>query len=315
MSVPATDGTAAAATSRIRPEPTLRRGVGRERRRSMLVAYGLIAPTLLGVAAFLLVPIIVLVALSFAQWDLLSPVRWVGFDNWASALGDPEVWRSLGVSALFVLLVVPAQIAVGLWLATMLVKNLPGSAVVRTILVLPWVCAPVVLGIVWRWIFGYDGVVNDWLGMHVPWLTSEATALPIVAFVQMWSQVGYVSLFFMAGLTSIPTSVVEAARIDGASERQTFWQIKLPMLQPTLFFVAVTGIIAAFQSFDLVYSLSPDGGPGGTTDLIAARIYSQAMNHYDVGQAAVLALILFVTLIVITLAQNAYFSRNTSYER
>lgn len=315
MSAPTTDGTVAAATSRIRPAAAPRRGAGRGGRRSALVAYGLIAPTLLGVAAFLLVPIIVLVALSFAQWDLLRPVHWVGLDNWVSAFSNAEVWRSLGVSALFVLLVVPAQIAVGLWLATMLVKGLPGSAVVRTILVLPWVCAPVVLGIVWRWIFGYDGVVNDWLGMHVPWLSSAATALPIVAFVQMWSQVGYVSLFFMAGLTSIPSSVLEAARIDGASERQIFWRIKLPMLQPTMFFVAVTGIIAAFQSFDLVYSLSPDGGPGGTTDLIAARIYSQAMKHTDVGQAAVLALILFATLIIITLAQNAYFSRSTSYER
>lgn len=279
------------------------------------MAYGLLAPLLFGVAAFLLVPIVVLIALSFAQWDILRPMQWVGFDNWVDAFTNPAVWRSLGVTALFVAIVVPIQTAVGLWLATLLVRNLPGSAVVRTILVLPWVCAPVVLGIVWRWIFSYDGVINNLIDANIPWLTSEATALPIVAFVQAWSQVGYVSLFFMAGLSSIPDSIVEAARIDGASERQIFWRIKLPMLKPTMFFVAVTGIIAAFQSFDLVYRLSPDGGPGGTTDLIAARIYSQAIPNSNVGEAAVLALILFATLIVVTLVQNAYFSRSTRYER
>lgn len=285
------------------------------RRRETLMAYGLLTPMLFGVAAFLLVPIVVLIGLSFAEWDILRPMQWVGFDNWVKSATDPAVWRSLGVTALFVVLVVPVQVAVGLWLATMLVRNLPGSAAVRTILVLPWVCAPVVLGIVWQWIFSYQGVINTLADAPIPWLTSEATALPIVAFVQAWSQVGYVSLFFMAGLSNIPDAVVEAARIDGASERQIFWRIKLPLLKPTMFFVTVTGIIAAFQSFDLVYRLSPNGGPGGTTDLIAARIYSQAIPNANVGEAAVLALILFATLIIVTLVQNAYFSRSTTYER
>ena len=294
------------------------RGGARERslrRRETAMAYGLLAPMLLGVAAFLVVPILVLVALSFMQWDILRPMEWVGLTNWQRAVANPDAWRSLGVTALFVVLVVPAQIAVGLWLATMLVRNLPGSTVMRTVLVLPWVTAPVVLGIVWRWIFAWDGVLNTLLDERVPWLTSEWLALPVVAFVQAWSQVGYVSLFFMAGLGNIPESVLEAARIDGASERRIFWQVKLPLLKPTLFFVMVTGIIGAFQSFDLVYSLSPNGGPGGTTDLVAARIYAQAITHSSVGDAAVLALIMFAVLVVITLVQNAYFSRSTTYDR
>ncbi|NLT26487.1 MAG: sugar ABC transporter permease [Microbacteriaceae bacterium] len=288
---------------------------GRLRRRETAMAYGLLAPMLIGVAAFLLVPIVVLVGLSFMQWDILRPMQWVALDNWTRSLTSPAVWRSIGVTALFVALVVPAQIAVGLWLATMLVRNLPGSTVMRTILVLPWVSAPVVLGIVWRWIFSWDGVLNTMLDERIPWLTSAWLALPVVAFVQAWSQVGYVSLFFMAGLGNIPDSVIEAARIDGASERRIFWQVKLPLLKPTMFFVAVTGIIGAFQSFDLVYSLSPNGGPGGTTDLVAARIYAQAITHSNVGDAAVLAIILFAVLVAITLAQNAYFSRSTTYDR
>ncbi len=296
-------------------QPRSRPQSRRLRRRESATAYAFVAPTLFGVAAFMLVPVLVLVVLSFSSWDVLSEPKLVGFDNWQTAFTDPAVWRSLGVTALFVLLVVPAQIAIGLWLATLLVRELPGSAFIRTVLVLPWVCAPVVLGIVWRWIFQYDGVVNNLFDIHVPWLQSEATALPIVAFVQAWSQIGYVSLFFMAGLGSIPNEVIEAARIDGANARQIFWRIKLPLLKPTMFFVLVTGMIAAFQSFDLVYSLSPDGGPGGTTDLIAARVYSQAVPQSNIGQAAVLAIILFVALIIITLIQNAYFSRKTTYER
>lgn len=285
------------------------------RRRETIAGYGMIAPALVGVAMFLLVPIVILVALSFASWDLLSPLEWVGLENWTKALGNAAMWHSFGVTTLFVLMVIPTQIAVGLWLATLLVRGIPGSAVVRTILVLPWVSAPLVLGIVWQWLLSYDGVVNHLLGQHIGWLTEPSLALPVTAFVQAWSQIGYVCLFFMAGLSSIPDEMVEAARVDGASERGIFWRIKLPMLRPTLFFVAVTGVISAFQTFDLVYSLTPNGGPQGATDLIAARIYNRVIESTDIGQAAVMALILFVILITITLLQNRYFARRTTYER
>ncbi|SJM63484.1 carbohydrate ABC transporter permease [Gulosibacter sp. 10] len=312
-SAPPSGGSAVAEEPR-RARP--RRGSLRRRPvREALTAYGLVAPALFGVFAFLLLPVLVLVPLSFADWDLLHPLEWVGTANWSAALANPDVWKSFGVTMLFVLMVLPLQVGLGLWLATLLVRNLPGSAVFRTLLVLPWVSAPVVLGVVWRWLLDYDGVVNQLLGEHIGWLTDARFALPVVAFVQAWTQIGYVSLFFMAGLTSIPDATVEAARIDGASDRQIFWRIKLPLLRPTMFFVTVTGMIAAFQAFDLVYTLSPNGGPQGTTDLIAARIYSQAIPFSNLGQAAVLAIMLFVLLVAVALVQNAYFSRRTTYER
>jgi multiple sugar transport system permease protein len=267
------------------------------------------------VLAFLVVPIIMLVVLSFAQWDVLSPVEFVGLRNWEWALQSGTMWHSFGVTALFVALVVPVQIAAGLLLAVLLVRNLPGSAVLRTVLVLPWVSAPVVLGIVWRWLLEYGGVADTLAGTHLGLLSDERLALPTVAFVQAWTQIGYVSLFFMSGLTNIPNEIVEAARIDGATEGRIFWRIKLPLLTPTTFFVLVTGVIAAFQTFDLVYTLSPAGGPSGSTDLIAARIYQQAVPLSNIGQASVLALILFALLVVVTLVQNAYFSRRANYDR
>lgn len=294
------------------PKTHVRRGLAV---REAITAYGFLTPALLGVLAFLIVPIIMLVVLSFADWDILSPIEFVGLKNWEWALTDGVMWHSFGVTALFVLLVVPVQLAAGLLLAVLLVRNLPGSAVLRTVLVLPWVSAPVVLGIVWRWLLQYGGVVDDVFGVNLGMLSDERFALPTVAFVQAWTQIGYVSLFFMSGLSNIPQEILEAARIDGASEWRIFWRIKFPLLTPTTFFVLVTGVIAAFQTFDLVYTLSPSGGPGGSTDLIAARIYQQAVPLSNIGQASVLALILFALLVIVTLIQNAYFSRKTNYER
>jgi multiple sugar transport system permease protein len=135
--------------------------------RESVTAYGLLTPALLGVLAFLIVPIIMLVVLSFADWNVLSPIEFVGLKNWEWALSSGVMWHSFGVTALFVVLVVPVQLAAGLLLAVLLVRNLPGSAVLRTLLVLPWVSAPVVLGIVWRWLLQYGGVLDDTFGANL----------------------------------------------------------------------------------------------------------------------------------------------------
>ncbi|GAA4979109.1 sugar ABC transporter permease [Pseudonocardia tropica] len=129
-----------------------------------------------------------------------------------------------------------------------------------------------------------------------------------------WTQVGYVALFFLAGLRAIPDTIVEAARLDGASAWQLLWRIRLPLLRPTLFFVLVTGVISSFQVFDSVYALTPNGGPQGVTDVVAGRIYYEAFENRAVGQAAVMAMVLFVILVVVTVAQQRWFSRRTTYE-
>lgn len=284
-------------------------------RREAAAGYALVAPALFGVSAFLLVPIGVLVWLSFQRWDLLGPVTPAGLDNWGAVLGDGAVWRSFGITLLFVGLAVPLQTALGILLARLLTRGLPGSGAIRTILVLPWVCAPIVLGIIWRWIFEPTGVVNTILGERIEWTSTPELAFGMAVLVTVWTKVGYVALFFAAGMASIPPQVLEAARMDGATPRQAFWRVEMPMLRPTLFFVLVTSIIEGFQTFDLVYSLTPNGGPGGATDLIAARIYAEVMTSNDLGRAAVTALLLFAVLIVITLLQNRYFSERTTYER
>jgi multiple sugar transport system permease protein len=134
-----------------------------------------------------------------------------------------------------------------------------------------------------------------------------------VATVTIWSQVGYVTLFFLAGLNAIPPELYEAARIDGADGWQTFWRITLPLLRPTTFFVLVTGIISSFQVFDTVYAMT-GGGPAGRTDVIAARIYHEAFEAFRLGRAAAIAVVLFVLLVAVTLGQQLYFRRRITYD-
>ncbi|KAA8962741.1 carbohydrate ABC transporter permease [Mycobacterium sp.] len=282
-------------------------------RRSSALAYGLLAPSLFGVVAFLLLPMFVVAWLSLHRWDLLGPIEYVGLDNWRSVLTDPVFGNSLVVTLTFVAIVVPAQTLLGLLAAVLLARELPGSGAFRTLYVLPWICAPLAIAVLWRWILApTDGAVSTVLGHRVEWLTDPGLALPVVAGVIVWTNVGYVALFFVAGMLAIPTELHAAARTDGATAWQRFWRITLPMLRPTMFFVLVTGIVSAAQIFDTVYALT-GGGPAGRTDLVAHRIYAEAFEAAAIGRAAVMALVLFVILVVVTVVQHLYFRRRISY--
>lgn len=284
------------------------------RTRSAALGYALLAPSLFGVAAFLLLPMLVVVWLSLHRWDLLGPITYVGLDNWRSVLGDGTFGNSLLVTLMFVALVVPTQMVLGLVAASLLSRELPGSGMFRTLYVLPWVCAPLAIAVLWRWILApTDGVVSTWLGHDIEWLTDPGLALPLVSAVTVWSNVGYTTLFFVAGILAIPPQVHAAARVDGATSWQRFWYITLPMLRPTLFFVAVTGVISAAQVFDTVYALT-DGGPQSRTDLVAHRIYAEAFGAAAIGRAAVMAIILFLLLVGITVVQHLYFRKRISYD-
>jgi len=282
--------------------------------RTSATAYALLAPSLLGVAAFLLLPMFVVGWLSLHRWDLLGPIRYVGLDNWRSVLSDGTFGNSLVVTAFLVALVVPVQCALGLVAATMLARKLPGSVFFRTLYVLPWICAPIAIAVLWRWLLApTDGAINTLLGRQVEWLTDPGLALPVVSAVTVWTNVGYVTLFFLAGILAIPEELYRAARLDGAGPWQRFRRITLPLLRPTVFFVSVTGIISAAQVFDTVYGLTR-GGPQNRTDLVAHRIYAEAFGAAAVGRAAVMAVILFAILVIATVAQHLYFRRRISYD-
>jgi multiple sugar transport system permease protein len=281
---------------------------------SAALGYALLAPSLFGVLAFLLLPILVVIWLSLYRWDLLGPLRYVGLANWRSVLTDSDFGNSLIVTAVFVAIVVPAQTVLGLLAASMLACQLPGTGLFRTLYVLPWICAPLEIAVLWRWILApTDGAVSTVLGHRIEWLSDPSLALPVVSAVVVWTNVGYVSLSFLAGLLAIPDDIHAAARTDGANAWQRFWRITLPMLRPTMFFVLVTGIVSAAQVFDTVYALT-GGGPDGRTDLVAHRIYAEAFGSAAIGRASVMAVVLFVILVGVTVVQHLYFRRRISYD-
>jgi multiple sugar transport system permease protein len=296
---------------------TSREGAGRAgaRRGDVIAGYLHVAPSLVGVTLFLLVPIVVVIWLSFEHWNLLGTASFTGLANWRAVFADGRFVRSLGITLLFVVVSLPLQVVLGLVLGLCLERRLPGTGVFRVILMLPWVCAPLTLGVVWKWIFTPDGgVLNALTGHRVEWLSNPALVLPSIIAVYLWSGVGYTSLFFSAGLSSIPQTVLEAARLDGAGAWATLLRVRLPLIRPTFFFVIVTGLISSFQLFDLAYALAPNGGPQGAADLVAGRIYYEAFQSLDFGKAAVMALVLFAVIAAATLAQQLYFRRRTVYE-
>ncbi|WP_406710786.1 sugar ABC transporter permease [Trueperella pyogenes] len=295
-------------------EPRPRRSA--RKRKEIATAYTMLIPSLIGVGFFLMVPIALVIAISFVNWNLISAPTFVGLDNYEAMFVSPGFWNSVKVTIIFSLIAIPAAIMIGLLIAVGLNRKLPGSGILQILYVIPWVAAPLSLGIAWSWLLAPSGLINELLGTRVSWLASESTALPVVAFVYVWQNVGYISLFFLAALQSIPRDIYEAASLDGAGPVRTLWSITLPLVRPTTFFVTVTSFIASFQIFDLVYGLTDGnpGYPGGTTDVIAARIYTAAFASPRIGEAAAMAVFLMVLIVAFTVIQQRYFAKRMTYE-
>ncbi|MBB5913854.1 multiple sugar transport system permease protein [Nocardia transvalensis] len=278
-----------------------------------MTSYVLLLPSLVGVGCFLLLPIAVVAWLSLHSWNLLGPMEFTGLRNWRSVLSDGEFGHALLVTLALTAIVVPSQTVLGFVVAAALARRRGGSAL-RVVYALPWMCAPVAVGIVWQWIFASTGgALNAVLGRRVEWLSDPALALPSVAAVSIWMNFGYVALFFVAGIRAIPGELLDAGALDGATGwRRVRWLI-LPLLRPTMFFVLVTGVLTAFQTFDTVYALTK-GGPGGRTDVVAMRMFSEAFDAARPGRAAVMALVVFAVMFAITVVQYRYFRNRTTYE-
>ncbi|MGW3345518.1 carbohydrate ABC transporter permease [Nonomuraea rubra] len=294
-----------------RPRPGRRRGSG-------LHAYLFVAPSLFGVLAFLLLPMVIVLVLSLFDWELLSAPEFVGLDNYRRLAGDGETWHSLGITVAYVLLCIPLQTALALGLAVLLDRRIKGVRFYRSLFVVPWMATPIVLALVWNWIFDpRDGALNQALGLvgvtGPDWLSDATWALPAVALVSVWQHTGYNMLFFLAGLQGIPKELHDAAAIDGATPAQRFWRVTLPLLNPTMFFVTVTNLIGAFQVFDTVYAMT-NGGPGRSTEVLNFRIFETAFKQFDFGYAATLSTLLFVIIFLVTVAQVRFFGKRTTYD-
>jgi multiple sugar transport system permease protein len=289
-----------------------------ERRRAIRTAFAFLAPSLLGVILFLAIPIIFVIFLSLVRWNLLTPMKWVGLSNYVNIFEFDGFGHSLVVTAYYVILNIPIQTAFALGMAMLLRSQRAGSGVIRIIAVLPFLSTPVAMGVVWNWVFNPStGLVNQFLG-HLgitgpAWLSNEATAMPVIAFANIWQYAGYNMLFFLAGLAAIPPALYEAASIDGASKWEQFRRVTLPLLRPTMLFVLVTGVIGSFQVFDTVYVMTA-GGPGNATEVASLNIYNTAFAGFRIGEASAMSVVLFLIILAITVAQFRYFNKRITYE-
>lgn len=280
-----------------------------------LLAWLFLLPSLIGFIAFYAVPTVRGFLISFTDWDMLTPAKYVGVANYQKLMGDADFWSALRVTLYYVVLNIPFQTAGAVLLAVMM-SRVTENIFVRGALFLPYLLPNVVVGLLWLWMLDPSlGIVNQFLGIfgiaRQPFLGSPAQAMPAIAGINIWRHVGQTALLIFAGLQTIPKSVYEAAAIDGANEYTIFWRITLPLLRPVLVFVLVTTVIGSFQIFDTI-AITTKGGPVGSTRVVFWYIYEQAFARFNMGYATALAFVLFLILMFITFLQLRFLRADQS---
>lgn len=269
-----------------------------------------VLPALVGTFIFIIIPIICSFALSFTEWDLLNDITFIGLDNYKSVLSEPEFLQILINTFVYAISTTVFAVIIPLIIASILNAKIRGAEAFKTIYFLPFITPAVVIAIVWAWIFDPNiGLVNNLLNTHYSWLYSTKLAMPILIFISVWKLIGYNVVLFLTGFSTINQDVYEAAKIDGANNKQTFLKITVPLLKPTIYFVTTVTAISSFQIFDLIYVMT-QGGPAGSTDVIVYSIYKYAFEYFDIGKSCALAYILFVIILVLALIQKKFQKTN-----
>jgi multiple sugar transport system permease protein len=258
-------------------------------------------PTFVGAAIAVAIPVVALGWLSLMQWDLISPAQWAGLGNFQRVLSDAAFLRSLGNSFYISIWATLMQLTIGTVAGYL--QWTKASRLVTGIYLLPWFAAPVAIGVIWKWLLTPEtGILSNLLGARLDILTSSTLAPLAVAAVSVWLGFGYTAMFVAAGLRSMPTDTIEAAKLDGASGRQIFWGVQLPQLGTLALFLVVTTSLQTMGLFDIVYVLT-GGGPLGATDTAALHIANSALYQFDVGGSAASAAVFTVLEGLVVLAQ------------
>ena len=268
----------------------------------------LLLPSLIGMFTFLMLPVISSFVLSFAEWDMIGQIGWVGFDNYLAALADPAVQAALRNTLVYILGYLPAVVVIALGLALLLNRRIKGRIIFRAIYFVPVVTSWVAVSLIWKWLLNPQyGLINfalSLIGIKGPgWLFDPAWAMAGVILTSIWKDIGFVTVIYLAGLQDIPEPLYEAAALDGATPWQRFWSITWPMLAPTTFFVTTISLISSFQVFDQVWIMT-QGGPAGATSVMVELIYKNAFSYFRMGYASAISWILFALIFAVTIAQN-----------
>jgi multiple sugar transport system permease protein len=261
-------------------------------------AFLFLLPWLIGLVVITIGPMIASLYLSFTDYSLLAPPNWIGIKNYQRMFSDPRLLNSIRVTLTFVIVSTPLQLGLALGIAVVLNRGMRGLAFYRSVFYLPSLMgSSVAIALLWRQIFGTDGLVNQilrTLGWANPpgWIADPSTALYTIILLHVWT-FGSPMIIFLAGLRQIPTMYYEAASVDGASKWTQFWQITMPLLSPIIFFNLVLQIIGAFQSFTQAFIVSGgQGGPSDSTMFYTLYLYQQGFAQLDMGYAASMAWLL-----------------------
>lgn len=262
-----------------------------------------ILPALLGTIVFIIIPIICSFGLSFAKWDLLNPIQYVGLENYKVVLTEPVFVKIIINTFVYAIATSIFGVIIPLILACIINTKIKGTDFFKTTYFLPFVTPMIVIGIIWEWIFDPNiGCLNHFLHLHINWLYDTNFAMPALIIVSVWKLIGYNMILFLTGLSTINQELLEASKIDGANAYNTFKNITIPLLSPTIFFVTIITAITSFQVFDLIYVMT-QGGPLDSTNVLVYAIYKNAFEYFNVGKASALAYVLFAIIFVLTLIQ------------
>lgn len=291
----------------------LRQSFSTRRRAETLTGLLLVLPALIGFLVFYAAPTLRAIEISFTDWNLLSKPHAVGWANYAKMMHDGQFWHAMKLSAYYVLLNIPLQTVLGLFLAVAM-DRLTRSLFVKSVVLLPYLLSNVLVAMMWVWLLnpmlGWVDFVIQQLGFaRQPFFAGPEQALATVAAVNIWRHMGLVAMLFLAGLQNIPRYLYEAAALEGASEWQMFRRITLPLLRPVMVFVLVTSVTGSFQIFDTV-AVATNGGPLDSTRVIVHYIVQNAFGFFRMGYASAMSVVLGLVMVAYTILQMQIMRAN-----
>ena len=286
--------------------------------RSTWLPWALLAPQVAVIAIFFFWPAAQALIQSFQQSDAFgTTVEWIGLENFRNLWEDESYLASFKTTAVFSILVATLGISLSLVLAYFADRVVRGSTFYRTLLIWPYAVAPAVAGVVWLFLFSPSiGVVAyalRHLGFNWDSLLNSNHAMALIVMASVWKQISYNFLFFLAGLQSIPKSLIEAASIDGAKPWRRFWSIQFPLLTPTTFFLLVINVVYAFFDTFAIVDAATHGGPGRDTAILVYKVYFDGFKALDLGGSAAQSVVLMFIVVVLTVAQFRYVEKKVNY--
>ena len=282
-------------------------------RRKKILPYLLVSPYLIFVILFVLFPVFFCFFLTFHKWNIISPMRFIGAGNYIRLIHDRLFWKAIGNTLKFLLLHIPLQLIVSLFLAQLLSLQIKGVSFFRASFFLPVIVSGVVITIIWQQLFGYDtGMFNRILtsiGLSkTGWLVNPDIAIYSIAIMATWKNIGLYVILFLVGLQTVPQQYYEAAKLEGALAWQRFYHITLPMINPTIFMVVVLSTIGGFSLFIEPYIMTA-GGPLNQTLSAVLYIYKQAFQYYNMGYSATLGFFYAFLIMTVVILQKKFIEK------